>query len=35
MDFSYALRLAVDELNQIDKKTGSEIEKYDYLFVDE
>lgn len=35
MDFSYAVRLAVDELNQIDKKTGSEIEKYDYLFVDE
>ena len=35
MDFSYAIRLAVDELNKIKNKIGSEIEKFEYLFVDE
>ncbi len=35
MDFSYAIRLAVEELNKIADKTGTDIEKYQYLFVDE
>lgn len=35
MDFSYAIRLAVDELKKISLKGGSYIEKYKYLFVDE
>ena len=35
MDFSYAIRLAVEELNNIDDKKGTDIEKYQYLFVDE
>ena len=35
MDFSYAINLAVKELKQIDKKEGSYIEKFKYLFVDE
>lgn len=35
MDFSYAIKLAVDELKKISLKTGSYIDKYKYLFVDE
>ena len=35
MDFSYAIRLATDELKKIGNKEGTEIEKYEYLFVDE
>lgn len=35
MDFSYAIRLAVDELKKIEEKSGSYIEKYKYLLVDE
>lgn len=35
MDFSYAIRLAVEELNKILDKKGTDIEKYQYLFVDE
>lgn len=35
MDFSYAIRLAVEELNKITDKKGTDIEKYKYLFVDE
>ncbi|MGI6748282.1 MAG: ATP-dependent DNA helicase [Anaerovoracaceae bacterium] len=35
MDFSYAIRLAVEELKKISLKGGSYIEKYKYLFVDE
>ena len=35
MDFSYAIRLATDELKKIADKTGTDIEKYQYLFVDE
>lgn len=35
MDFSFAIYLAVQELNKIEKKEGSYIEKFKYLFVDE
>lgn len=35
MDFSYAIRLAVDELKKIRTKEGSHIEKYKFLLVDE
>lgn len=35
MDFSFAIKLAVQELKRIDKKEGSYIEKFKYLFVDE
>lgn len=35
MDFSFAIYLAVQELKRIDKKEGSYIEKFKYLFVDE
>ena len=35
MDFSHAIRLAVEELNKITDKEGTDIEKYQYLFVDE
>ena len=35
MDFSYAIRLAVEELSKIADKKGTDIEKYKYLFVDE
>ena len=35
MDFSYAIRLAVKEMEKIDNKIGTDIEKYNYLFVDE
>ena len=35
MDFSFAIYLAVQELKKIDKKEGSYIEKFKYLFVDE
>lgn len=35
MDFSFAIYLAVQELKKIDKKDGSYIEKFKYLFVDE
>lgn len=35
MDFSYAVKLAVDELSNFSKKEGTCIEKYKYLFVDE
>ena len=35
MDFSYAIRVAVEELNKITDKKGTDIEKYQYLFVDE
>ena len=35
MDFSYAIRLAVEELSKISDKKGTDIEKYKYLFVDE
>lgn len=35
MDFSYAIKLAVDELKKIQTKEGSYIEKYKYLLVDE
>lgn len=35
MDFSYAIRLATDELKKIHDKTGTDIEKYQYLLVDE
>jgi len=35
MDFSYAIRLAVDELKKIAMREGSYIEKYKYLLVDE
>lgn len=35
MDFSHAIRLAVEELNKITDKIGTDIEKYQYLFVDE
>lgn len=35
MDFSFAIHLAVQELKKIDRKVGSYIEKYKYLFVDE
>ena len=35
MDFSYAIRLAVNELKKISKREGSYIEKYKYLLVDE
>ena len=35
MDFSYAIRLAVNELKKISSREGSYIEKYKYLLVDE
>lgn len=35
MDFSFAIYLAVQELKKIDKKEGSYVEKFKYLFVDE
>ena len=35
MDFSYAIRLAIEELDKIADKKGTDIEKYRYLFVDE
>ncbi len=35
MDFSFAVHLAVQELKRVDKKEGSYIEKFKYLFVDE
>jgi len=35
MDFSYAIKLAVNELKKIRKREGSYVEKYKYLFVDE
>lgn len=35
MDFSFAIYLAVQELKKINKKEGSYIEKFKYLFVDE
>ena len=35
MDFSYAIRLAVEELSKITDKKDTDIEKYQYLFVDE
>lgn len=35
MDFSYAIRLAVNELKKIRAREGSYIEKYKYLLVDE
>lgn len=35
MDFSFAIYLAVQELKKINKKQGSYIEKFKYLFVDE
>ena len=35
MDFSYAIRLATEELNKISDKRGTDIEKFNYLFVDE
>lgn len=35
MDFSYAIRLATKELKKIEDKTGTDIEKYRFLFVDE
>ena len=35
MDFSYAIRLATEELKKIEKKEGTDIEKYRFLFVDE
>lgn len=35
MDFSFAIYLAVQELKKINRKEGSYIEKFKYLFVDE
>ena len=35
MDFSFAIRLAVEELMKITRNDGSYIEKYKFLFVDE
>lgn len=35
MDFSYAIKLAVEELRKFSQKGGTCIEKYKYLFVDE
>ena len=35
MDFSYAIKLSVDELKKIGTRDGSYIEKYKYLLVDE
>lgn len=35
MDFSFAINLAVRELKGIERKEGSYIEKFKYLFVDE
>lgn len=35
MDFSFAIYLTCQELKRIDKKEGSYIEKFKYLFVDE
>lgn len=35
MDFSYAIKLATEELKKIAKKENTCIEKYKYLFVDE
>ncbi len=35
MDFSFAIRLATEELKKIENKEGTDIEKYRFLFVDE
>lgn len=35
MDFSYSIKLAVNELKKITSKNGTAIEEYRYLFVDE
>lgn len=35
MDFSFAIKLAVDEVKKIQTKEGSYLEKYKYLLVDE
>lgn len=35
MDFSYAIRMATDELKKIANKTETDLDKYKYLFVDE
>lgn len=35
MDFSFAIRLGVQELKKITNKSNSQIAKYEYLFVDE
>ncbi len=35
MDFSYAIKLAVNELKKISEREGSYIEKYKFLLVDE
>lgn len=35
MDFSYAIRMATDELKKIADKTGTDLDRYNYLFVDE
>lgn len=35
MDFSYAIRLATEELKKLENKEGTDIEKYRFLFVDE
>lgn len=35
MDFSFAIRLGVQELKKITDKSDSQIAKYEYLFVDE
>jgi DNA helicase-2/ATP-dependent DNA helicase PcrA len=35
MDFSFAINLAVNEIKKITDKTGTYIEKFKYLFVDE
>lgn len=35
MDFSYAMRMTTDELKKITDKTGTNIENYQYLLVDE
>lgn len=35
IDFSFAISLTIQELKKIDKKEGSYLEKFKYLFVDE
>ena len=35
MDFSYAIRLAGEELKKLERKEETDIERYKYLFVDE
>lgn len=35
MDFSYAIRMATDELKKIANKTETDLDKYKYLLVDE